>query len=49
MLQDLEAGRPLEWKALVAAPRAIARSKNIDTPFIDSILGLIRLLDRSLA
>ncbi|MCM8557807.1 ketopantoate reductase family protein [Sphingomicrobium sediminis] len=49
MLQDLEAGRPLEWKALVAAPRAIAKSKGIDTPFIDSILGLIRLLDRSLA
>ena len=49
MLQDLEAGRPLEWKALVAAPRAIARDQGIETPAIDHILGLIRLLDGKLS
>ncbi|MCJ7421432.1 ketopantoate reductase family protein [Sphingomicrobium astaxanthinifaciens] len=45
MLQDVEAGRPLEWKALVAAPRAIAREHGIDTPAIDALLGMIRQLD----
>ncbi|MEN3972283.1 2-dehydropantoate 2-reductase [Sphingomicrobium sp. XHP0235] len=49
MLQDLEAGRPLEWKALVAAPRSIARQHGIETPFIDTILGLTRVLDQGLA
>ncbi|WP_265587189.1 ketopantoate reductase family protein [Sphingomicrobium arenosum] len=49
MLQDVEAGRPLEWRALVAAPRAIARQHGIDTPAIDALLGMIRQLDGGLA
>ncbi|MCJ8190900.1 ketopantoate reductase family protein [Sphingomicrobium aestuariivivum] len=48
MLQDLEAGRPLEYKALVAAPRAIAREHGIETPAIDALLGMIRQLDGGL-
>ncbi|WP_343344155.1 2-dehydropantoate 2-reductase [Sphingomicrobium sp. XHP0239] len=48
MLQDLEAGRPLEYKALVAAPRSIAAKRGIPTPHIDHILGLIRVLDAKL-
>ena len=49
MLQDLEAGRILEYNALVAAPRAIARKHGIETPGIDALLGMIRQLDASLS
>jgi 2-dehydropantoate 2-reductase len=47
MLQDFEAGRPLELDALLTAPREIAKRLNIDTPAIDSLLGLTKLLDES--
>ncbi|MGH6613340.1 2-dehydropantoate 2-reductase [Sphingomonas sp.] len=43
MLQDAEAGRPLEIDQLIAAPREIARMLAMDTPNIDALLGLTRL------
>ena len=47
MLQDLEAGRPLELDALVGAVREIGQHLAIPTPHIDSLLGLTRLMGRS--
>ena len=44
MLQDLEAGRPLEIDALVGAVREIGQHLQLATPHIDSLLGLIRLM-----
>jgi len=43
MLQDVEAGRPLELNALVAAVREIGQKIGITTPEIDTLLGLSRL------
>jgi len=44
MLQDLEAGRPLEIDALVGAVREIGQHLKMSTPHIDSLLGLVRLM-----
>jgi 2-dehydropantoate 2-reductase len=43
MLQDVEAGRPLEIDALLAAPREIAVKVGVETPYMDALLGLTRL------
>ncbi|MGO4327727.1 2-dehydropantoate 2-reductase [Cupriavidus sp. 2TAF22] len=43
MLQDAEAGRPLEIDALVASVCEIAGHVGIATPNIDALLGLVRL------
>ena len=43
MLQDVEAGRSVELDALVSAVQEIGRHVGIDTPFIDTLLGLARL------
>lgn len=47
MLQDLEAGRPLELDALVTAVREIGTRVGVPTPEIDALLGLARLMARS--
>jgi 2-dehydropantoate 2-reductase len=44
MLQDLEAGRPLEIDALVGAVREIGQHLGLATPNIDALLGLVRLM-----
>lgn len=44
MLQDVEAGRPLELDALVGAVSEIGRHLQLPTPFTDSMLGLTRLM-----
>jgi 2-dehydropantoate 2-reductase len=46
MLQDLEAGRPLEIDALVGAVREIGQHLGLATPNIDALLGLVRLMAR---
>jgi 2-dehydropantoate 2-reductase len=46
MLQDLEAGRPLELDALVGAVREIGARLGQATPHIDALFGLARLLAR---
>lgn len=43
MLQDLEAGKPLEIDGLLAGTLEIARKSGVPAPFTESLYGLIRL------
>ena len=43
MLQDLEAGRPMEIEALVGAVVDLGRLAGVPTPSLQTVLGLIRL------
>jgi len=43
MLQDVDAGRPIELDALLGAPRAIAASLGVPTPYMNLLYGLTRL------
>jgi 2-dehydropantoate 2-reductase len=45
MLQDAEAGRPLEHEALIGAPRELARRAGIATPMLDMIHALVAQRD----
>ncbi|HET9399221.1 MAG TPA: 2-dehydropantoate 2-reductase [Sphingomicrobium sp.] len=47
MLQDVEAGRPIELEALVGAPREIGRRVGITTPNIDTLYAMTRLMAQS--
>ena len=47
MLQDLELGRPLEVDAVVSAVVELARVTASDTPYLDALDGMIRLLVRN--
>lgn len=49
MLQDLELGRPMEVDAIIHAVVEIARHTGTETPHLDALDGMIRLLDRSAA
>ena len=42
MLQDAEAGKPLEIDQLISAPREIAQVLGIPTPSLDALLGMTR-------
>jgi 2-dehydropantoate 2-reductase len=46
MLQDVEAGKPVELDALVTVVREIGMKAGIATPNIDALLGLARLQAR---
>jgi 2-dehydropantoate 2-reductase len=48
MLQDLEAGRPLEIDALLTSVQEMGRLAGVRTPYIDVVLGLVQQLGRSL-
>src|SRR5437899_1465545 len=48
MLQDVEAGRPIELEALVGAPREIAQAHGIETPALDRLYGVTRLMAENL-
>jgi len=48
MLQDVEAGRPIELDALVGAPREIARRHEIETPALDRLYEVTKLMAESL-
>lgn len=48
MLQDVEAGRPIELEALLGAPLEIAVAKGIETPALDRLYGVTRLMAESL-
>jgi len=48
MLQDVEAGRPIELEALLGAPREIARRAGIETPQLDRIYAMTRLMGEQL-
>lgn len=43
ILQDAEAGRPVELDALVAAVTELGREVGVPTPSVDALLGLARL------
>jgi 2-dehydropantoate 2-reductase len=47
MLQDAEAGKPLEIDALVSAVHEIGQWCGIATPNIDCLLGIVRLFGRT--
>ena len=46
MLQDAEAGRPLELDAMLTVVREIAQKVGVGTPYLDGLLGLTRLAAR---
>jgi 2-dehydropantoate 2-reductase len=46
MLQDLDAGRPMEIDALVTSVQELGRLTGIATPTIDTVLALVRLRAR---
>jgi 2-dehydropantoate 2-reductase len=46
MLQDVEAGRPIELDGIVTAVHEIGRRIGVATPHIDALLGLTRLFGR---
>src|SRR5206468_9354373 len=48
MLQDVEAGRPIELEALLGAPREIAGARGIATPALDRLYGVTRLMAENL-
>ena len=47
MLQDLDAGRPMEIDALVGAVQELGRVTGVPTPTIDTVLALVTLRARS--
>ena len=48
MLQDVQAGKPVELDALVSAVRELGQMTQVTTPFTDALLGLSRLHARVL-
>jgi 2-dehydropantoate 2-reductase len=47
MLQDAEAGRPLEIDGIVGAPYELARLAGVPTPYLDILFGLVRQKGRN--
>ncbi|MFO1312302.1 MAG: 2-dehydropantoate 2-reductase [Burkholderiales bacterium] len=47
MLQDVEAGKPIELDALLTVVREIAQRVNVATPNLDALLGLVRVFARA--
>ena len=47
MLQDLDAGRPMEIDALVASVQELGRLTGMPTPTVDTVLALVRLRARA--
>ncbi|MEO1239346.1 MAG: 2-dehydropantoate 2-reductase [Pseudomonadota bacterium] len=47
MLQDLEAGRPMEINALVASVQELGRLTETPTPTLDTVLALVQLRGRT--
>ena len=49
MLQDVEAGRPLETDALLGSVIELGRMTDTPTPHLDTVFALTKLLEQSLA
>ena len=47
MLQDVEAGRPIELEALLGAPLELARAHGIAAPSLSALYGMTRLFGES--
>jgi len=48
MLQDVEAGRPLEIEALMGSVVELARLVELPTPHVDAVYAVTSLLARTL-
>ncbi|HEX4761363.1 MAG TPA: ketopantoate reductase C-terminal domain-containing protein, partial [Sphingomicrobium sp.] len=48
MLQDVEAGRRIELEALLGAPLEIARQVGVETPQLDRLYAMTRLMAENL-
>ena len=48
MLQDVEAGRPIELEALLGAPREIAARLGVPTPELNRLYAMTRLMGENL-
>jgi 2-dehydropantoate 2-reductase len=46
MLQDLERARALEIDALLTAVQELGRLTEVETPYIDAVLGLVTQMAR---
>jgi 2-dehydropantoate 2-reductase len=46
MLQDMQAGRPIELDALVGAVRELGARHQIETPNLDTLYGIARVFGR---
>ena len=46
MLQDVQAGRPLELDAIVGAVHELGRRVGVPTPNVDALFGMARLFGR---
>ncbi|MFO1351108.1 MAG: 2-dehydropantoate 2-reductase [Gammaproteobacteria bacterium] len=49
MLQDVEAGRPLELDALIGAVIELGRLTATPTPYIEAVYACVKLLDKTMA
>jgi 2-dehydropantoate 2-reductase len=47
ILQDLEAGRPMEIDALYTVPLEMARMMNVPTPMLDLLAAMIKVKARA--
>ena len=46
MLQDAEAGRPLELEALLWTPQALAKQLALAVPMMDALSGTMRVFEK---
>jgi 2-dehydropantoate 2-reductase len=46
MLQDVDAGRPIELDSIVGAVQELGRRTGVETPNVSALLGLTRLFAR---
>ena len=46
MLQDVEAGRPIELDSIVTAVQELGRRAGVPTPTVSALLGLTRVFAR---
>ena len=49
MLQDIEAGRPVEADALIGSVIELGRIVNVPTPHLDTAYALVKLLSKTLS
>lgn len=47
MLQDVEAGKPIELDALLSSVQEMGRLVGVETPYVDAVLALARQMGRS--
>ena len=48
MLQDVDAGKPIELDALLSSVQEMGRLTGVETPHVDIVLALVKQMGRSL-